>query len=121
MREKIKIQDIEMLTESIMGAMAYYIKAILTNNGNSNAEALCDKFMEKYKRLVQEHENEDIYELLRYYRAITEFKPALSTILKPGKEFDMCCDIAITNFNTPLDRVRKQLKEGKLPPKKEDQ
>ncbi|MHA1670267.1 MAG: ethanolamine ammonia-lyase reactivating factor EutA [Promethearchaeota archaeon] len=118
MGKKIKIQDIEMPTDSMMWSMAFYIKTILTKNGNANAEALSDKFMEEYKRLVQEHENEDVYDLLRYYRLITEFKPALSTILKPGKEFDMCCDIVISSFNTPLDRVRKQVKEGKLPSKK---
>jgi len=118
MGKKIKIQDIEMPTDSIMHAMAYYIKSILTNYGNTKAESLSEKFMEEYKRRVQEHENEDVYELLRYYRAITEFKPALSTILKPGKEFDMCCDIVIESFNTPLNRVRRQIKEGKLPQKK---
>ena len=74
-----------------------------------------DEFLQQYEKLLQEHENEDIYDLHRYYRLITEFKPALSTILKPGKVFDMCCDSVIPTFNVPLDRIRKQVKENRLP------
>ncbi len=118
MGKKIKIQDIEMPTESFMMSTVYYIQRILTQNGNPDAEELLGKFMIEYKKLLRKHKKEDIYDLLRYYRLITEFKPALSTILKPGKEFDMCCDLVIPMFNVALDRVRAQLKEGKLPPKK---
>ena len=116
--KKISIQDIEINIDSQMWAIVYYIKTILTKNANPNAERLGDKFTQNYEKLLQEHENEDIYDLLRYYRLITAFKPALSTILKPGKEFDMCCDAVIPSFNVPLDRIRKQVKENKLPRKK---
>lgn len=118
MGKKIRIQDIEINVDSQKGAMVYYIKTILASNGNPNAERLGDEFLQQYEKLLQEHENEDIYDLLRYYRLITEFKPALSTILKPGKEFDMCCDAVIPIFNVPLDRIRTQVKENKIPPKK---
>ena len=118
MRKKIRIQDIEINIDSQMSAIGYYIKTILVANANPNAESLGDEFLHQYKKLLQEHEDEDIYDLLRYYRLITEFKPALSTILKPGKEFDMCCDAVIQSFNIPLDRIRSQVKENKLPPKK---
>ncbi len=118
MRKKIRIQDIEINIESQMVAIVFYVKRILAVNANPNAESLGDEFLLQYKKLLQEHENEDIYDLLRYYRLIMEFKPALSTILKPGKEFDMCCDAVIPSFNVPLDRIRRQVKENKLPPKK---
>jgi len=118
MGKKIRIQDIEINVDSQMSAVGYYIKRILTVNANPNAESLGDEFLHQYKKLLQVHEDEDIYDLLRYYRLITEFKPALSTILKPGKEFDMCCDAVIQPFNVPLDRIRSQVKENKLPPKK---
>lgn len=118
MIKKIRIQDIEINIDSQMTAVVYYIKRILAVNANPNAESLGDEFLHQYKKLLQEHENEDIYDLLRYYRLIMEFKPALSTILKPGKEFDMCCDAVIPSFNVPLDRIRNQVKENKLPPKK---
>ena len=118
MTKKIRIQDIEINIDSQMWAIVFYIKTILTKNANPNAESLGDKFAQNYEKLLQEHENEDIYDLLRYYRLITVFKTALSTILKPGKEFDMCCDAVIPSFNVPLDRIRNQVKENKLPPKK---
>lgn len=112
------IKDIEINIDSHKWAIVYYIKTILASNANPNAESLGNLFLQQYEKLLQEHENEDIYDLLRYYRLITEFKPALSTILKPGKEFDMCCDAVIQSFNVPLDRIRSQVKENKLPPKK---
>jgi ethanolamine utilization protein EutA len=118
MGKKIGIQDIEINVDSQKWAQVYYIKAILEANANPNAESLADEFMQQYERLLKEHENEDIYDLYRYYRLITEFKPALSTILKPGKDFDMICDTAVVNFNVPLDRIRKQVKQNKLTPKK---
>ncbi|MHA1242466.1 MAG: ethanolamine ammonia-lyase reactivating factor EutA, partial [Promethearchaeota archaeon] len=113
-----RIQDIEINIDSHKLAIVYYIKTILASNANPNAESLGNQFLQQYEKLLQEHENEDIYDLLRYYRLITEFKPALSTILKPGKEFDMCCDAVIPPFNVPLNRIRSQVKENKLPPKK---
>ena len=118
MIKKNRIQDIEINIDSQKLAIVYYIKMILASNTNPNAESLADQFLHQYEKLLQEHENEDVYDLLRYYRLITEFKPALSTILKPGKEFDMCCDAVIPPFNVPLNRIRSQVKENKLPPKK---
>jgi ethanolamine utilization protein EutA len=118
MGKKIKLQDIEINADSYKFVQEYYIKAILKTNANPNAESLGKKFMEEYEKLLKEHENEDIYDLHRFYRLITEFKPALSTILKPGKEFDMICDTAVTYFNVPLERIRRQLKENKPLPKK---
>ncbi len=118
MVKKIKIEDIEINADSYVLAQVYYIKRILEANTNPNAESLGDKFMQQYEKLLKEHENEDIYDLYRYYRLITEFKPALSTILKSGKKFDMICDTAVVNFNVPLERIRRQIKENKLTPKR---
>ena len=112
----VKVQDIEINVESHKQAQGFYVKFILEKNGNPEAESLGDKFMQQYEKLLKEHEEEDLYDLHRYYRLITEFKPTLLTILKPGKEFDMICDNAITNFNVPLQRIRKQIEENRLTP-----
>jgi len=116
--KKIQIQDIEINVDTHLWATVYYIKTILTQLQNPNAESLGDQFAQNYERLLHEHDSEDIYDLHRFYRLITEFKPALSTILNPGKVFDMCCDAVIQGFNVPLDRIRKQVKENKPPPRK---
>jgi ethanolamine utilization protein EutA len=112
----VKIQDIQINIDSQKQAQGYYVKVILETNGNPEAESLGEKFMQHYEKLLKEHEEEDIYDLHRYYRLITEFKPALLTILKPGKEFDMICDMAVKSFNGPLDRIRRQIKENRLTP-----
>ena len=112
----VKIQDIEINIESQKQAQAYYIKFILEKNGNPEAESLGEKFMQQYEKLLKEYKEVDIYDLHRYYRLIIEFKPALLTILKPGKEFDMICDLAVKNFNGPLDRIKKQIKENRFTP-----
>ncbi len=112
----VKIQDIQINIDSQKLAQGYYVKYILETNGNTEAESLGEKFMQQYEKLLKKHEEEDIYDLHRYYRLITEFKPALLMILKPGKEFDMICDVAVKNFNVALDRIRKQIKQNKLTP-----
>jgi ethanolamine utilization protein EutA len=112
----VKIQDIQINIDSQKQAQGYYVKFILETNGNPEAESLGEKFMQQYEKLLKEHAEEDIYDLHRYYRLITEFKPALLTILKSGKEFDMICDMAVKSFNGPLDRIRKQIKENRLTP-----
>ena len=45
-------------------------------------------------------------------------KPALNTILKPGKEYDELCDAMVSNFNVTLDRVRRQVNDKKAKKKK---
>ncbi len=112
----VKIEDIQINIDSQKQAQGYYVKVILETNGNPEAESLGEKFMQQYEKLLKEHEEEDIYDLHRYYRLIIEFKPALLTILKPGKEFDMICDMAVKSFNGPLDRIRKQIEENRLTP-----
>ena len=112
----VKIEDIQINIDSQKQAQGYYVKVILETNGNPEAESLGEKFMQHYDKLLKEHEEEDIYDLHRYYRLITEFKPALLTILKPGKDFDMICDMAVKSFNGPLDRIRKQIEENRLTP-----
>jgi ethanolamine utilization protein EutA len=112
----VKMQDIEINVESHKQAQGFYVKFILEKNGNPEAESLGDKFMQQYEKLLKEHEEEDLYDIQRYYRLIAEFKPTLLTILKPGKVFDMICDNAITNFNVPLERIRKQIEENRLNP-----
>ena len=114
----VNIQEIKIDVDSQKLSQSFYIKSILEANGNPDAESLADKFMQQYEKLIIEHEGEDIYDLHRYYRLISEFKPALSSILKPGKVFDLICDTAVSNFNVPLDRIRNQVKENKLTPKR---
>jgi ethanolamine utilization protein EutA len=46
------------------------------------------------------------------------YKPALNTILNPGKEYDEICDMMISSFNVVLDRVRRQVNDKNTKKKK---
>jgi ethanolamine utilization protein EutA len=49
---KKKLQDIEVETETQKWAIGYYIKRILAENGNPDAESLGDEFLLIYEKLL---------------------------------------------------------------------
>ena len=106
-----RIATIEIKMESQKSTLEFYLKYILEKNGHQDSEELVKKFIKEHERLLNEHEKEDITELSRFYRHIMMFKPALNTILKPGKEYDELCDAMVFNFNVVIDRVRKQVND----------
>ncbi|MHA2288100.1 MAG: ethanolamine ammonia-lyase reactivating factor EutA [Promethearchaeota archaeon] len=108
---KERIANIEINAESQKMALEYYLKFILEKNTHQDSEDLLNEFMREHEKLVKKHENEDTTDLSRFYRHIMAVKPALNTILKPGKEHDEICDIMVLNFNVILDRVRKQVND----------
>ncbi|NVM19161.1 MAG: ethanolamine ammonia-lyase reactivating factor EutA [Candidatus Lokiarchaeota archaeon] len=108
-----RIASIEINMESQKSSLEYYLKFILEKNGHQDSEELVKKFNEEHEKLLKKHEKEDFTELSLFYRHVMMFKPALNTILKPGKEYDELCDTMVTAFNVVLDRVRKQVNDRK--------
>lgn len=108
-----RIANIDINMESQKNSLKYYIKFILEKNGHQNAEELVNKFINEHNKLTSKHEKEDLTALSRFYRHIMMFKPALNTILKPGKEYDEFCDAMVMTFNVVLDRVRRQVNDKK--------
>jgi ethanolamine utilization protein EutA len=106
--------NIEASKESAIGFVKVYLQKIMP----SEAESLSNNFTQIYEKALLQHEKEDQNDLARFYHLIIEFKPALTAILKPGKEFDNICDYIAQQFNLTLDRVRRQINEGK-PQKKQ--
>ena len=96
-------------------SMTTIVKMTLQKTHPENYAELVDVFTAQYDALLKDHETEDTSELLRYYRLVMQFKPALATILKPGADFDNMCDYALLSFNVVLNRIRSQLKEDKVP------
>ncbi|MBY9013922.1 MAG: hypothetical protein KGD70_16245 [Candidatus Lokiarchaeota archaeon] len=108
--KKKRIADFKIPSiDSSKWAIIETLKMIFTKNSPKDAESLVESFSKKYEILLQEYEQEDKTDLARFYRLIMEFKPALASILKPGKEFDDMCDIAVQQFNVVLNRIRRQL------------
>ncbi|GAG76929.1 unnamed protein product, partial [marine sediment metagenome] len=110
---KKRIVDFVIKVDSTKWAIIETLKMIFMKNSPKDAESLVESFSNKYEILLQEHEQEDKTDLSRYYRLIMEFKPALASIMKPGKEFDDICDIAVNQFNVVLNRIRRQINDKK--------
>ena len=107
----MKISEIEINIDSSLWALIGMTKYSLTQMQYPDVDKLIDTFTQQYKDLLQEHEQEDHTDLARYYRLISAFKPALASILKLGPEYDQLCDIAISQFNVVLDRIRREVNE----------
>jgi len=116
MEEKNKnkrIVDFKIKVDATKWGIIQTLKMIFMKNSPKDAENLGESFSKKYEDLLQEHEKEDKTDLSRYYRLIIEFKPALASVINPGKEFDEICDIAVNQFNVPLNRIRRQINDEK--------
>jgi hypothetical protein len=106
-----RIANIEISMESQKDNLEFFVKFILEKNGRQDSEELGNKFIQEHNKLLKNYEKEDVTDLSRYYRHIMMVKPALNTILKPGKEYDQICDALIGTYNTILDRIRRQIND----------
>ncbi len=106
---EFKIPSIDSLKWGIIQTIKVYLMKISPNE----AETLVETFTKKYESLLQAHDQEYKTDLSRFYRLVMEFKPALASVMQPGKEFDEICDIAVMQFNVTLDRIRRQINEEK--------
>ena len=111
--KKKRIEGFKVKIDASKWAIIETLKMIFMKNSPKDAESLVESFTKKYEILLQEHEQEDKTDISRYYRLIMEFKPALAFIVKPGKEFDNICDMAINQFNVPLNRIRREINDKK--------
>ncbi len=107
----MKISDIEIKLDTQKWAIIETVKFALFSKQYQNVEELGEKLMQHYEKLLQKYKHEDDTDVKQFYRLITEFKPALTSILKIGEDYDQICDISIGQFNTVLDRIRKQVNE----------
>lgn len=112
------LEGIKIGVDSQKMAILFTLERVLNVNHPDDYEELREKFSNNYDALLQAHAEEDTTDLARFYRLIMSFKPALSSILKPGQEFDEICNYAIQAFNVVLNRVRGQVKENRLAKKK---
>jgi len=111
MDNKERIANIEISMESQKDTLEFFVKFILEKNGRQDSEELGNRFMQEHDNLLKNYEKEDMTDLSRYYRHIMMVKSALNTILKPGKEYDQICDTLVGNYNTTLDRIRRQIND----------
>ncbi|MBY9001032.1 MAG: ethanolamine ammonia-lyase reactivating factor EutA [Candidatus Heimdallarchaeota archaeon] len=89
------------------------VNAFFDKYYNEDSEKMMDTFAQHYDKLLQQHEKEDITGLSRLNRLISEFKPALSSVLQPGEEFNGLCEAVSQIFNVILEGVKLQM-ENKI-------
>ncbi|NHI94890.1 MAG: hypothetical protein EAX96_20545 [Candidatus Lokiarchaeota archaeon] len=109
-----RIANYNFQLESLKQTLIYYLKYLLETNDRKDSEDLMKKFNQTYEKLLKEQTREDDNKLTEFYRYLTNLKPALNTILEPGKLYDSICDTWVFNFNIILDRVRRQLNDKKF-------
>ena len=111
MDENERIANIEINIENQKSSLEFYIKYTLENSGHQDSEELGSKFMQEHGKLLKNYESEDKTDLARFYRHIMMVKPALNTILNPGKEYDGLCNVLLQAFNVVLDRVKRTVND----------
>ena len=111
MNKEERIANIEIGLESQKNGMSFFIQYILDKYQYQGTEELVKNFMIEFEKLLKAYEEEDTTELAQFYRVIMMVKPALNTVLKPGKEYDDICDALMGNFNLVLDRIREQVND----------
>jgi len=97
--------DIETQRWYIVGT----VHAFLDKYNKENSEELKDIFENKYNELIKQHEKEDTTDIQRFYRLISEFKPALEVIMEPGQIFDNMCDRMVEMFDLTLAGIQRKL------------
>ncbi len=84
------------------------VHAFLDRYNKEEEEELKKKFDTKFNELLKLHEEEDITELLKFYRLISEFRPALETIMESGQIFENVCDRMADMFDITLAGIQRQ-------------
>lgn len=84
------------------------VSAFLDKYNKENAKELRETFSKKYDTLIKEHEEKDTTELSRYYRLVSEFKPALESIMETGQIYENLCDRMAEMFDVTLAGIQRQ-------------
>lgn len=108
-----KENDIKINVESVKSATIWIVNVFFKKYHTEDEPEMMDSFSQKYDSLLQQYEQEDITDLSRLYRLISEFKPALASVIQPGIEFDGMCGAMIDMFDITLAGVKRRM-ENKI-------
>ncbi|MHA1347532.1 MAG: ethanolamine ammonia-lyase reactivating factor EutA [Candidatus Heimdallarchaeaceae archaeon] len=108
-----KEKDIKINLESVKSATIWMVNVFFKKYHTEDEPDMMDSFSQKYDSLLQQHEQEDFSDLSRLYRLISEFKPALASVLQPGAEFEGMCNVMADMFDVTLAGIKRRL-ENKI-------
>jgi len=112
-------RDVKIDVENVKWATVGMVNAFFEKFHTEDAPDMRDSFSQKYYSLLQQHEQKNATDLSRLYHLITEFKPALASVIQPGVEFNDMCDVMVDMFDITLAGVKRQM-ENKIRRPKED-
>ncbi|MHA2000222.1 MAG: ethanolamine ammonia-lyase reactivating factor EutA [Promethearchaeota archaeon] len=96
---------------SLKSYTSYYLHIFAQDKPDLDAEKFISEFQQNYDKLIDEIIQEGDSDLTRFFKAISQFKPALGTVLSPGQDFDSVCDMVVSSFNVTLKRIREQIND----------
>jgi ethanolamine utilization protein EutA len=96
--------DISRLKWRIIETVSDFFK----ENLGEKASYFEERFVRQYELLLEQHVAEDTVEISKLQNLIKEFKPALSSVLQTGKDFDRLMWKVSTILNAALSGAEKQ-------------
>jgi len=112
-------KEVKIDIEQQKWAIIVMVNMFFTKYHAEDSEDLNSKFSQKYEELLKQHEQEDVTNLSRFYRLVSEFKSALESVLEPGVVLDNLCDSMVVMFDITLAGVKRQM-ENKIRRPRED-
>ncbi len=104
-------EEVQLDIESLKLEISEIVSKFFEKDTRKESITLKDSFISIYYSNLNKYEEEDTNDYLKLRRLITEFKPALSSVLKSGEEFDDLCESVIPFFNVMLDSAKQQIME----------
>jgi len=101
--------EVQLDIESVKSGISGIVSKFFEKSINKDTAQLKDSFISKYNSILEKYKEEDTNDYLKLRRLITEFKPALSSVLQLGEEFDGLCESVIPFFNVMLDSAKQQI------------
>jgi ethanolamine utilization protein EutA len=101
--------EVQLDIESVRYGISAIVAKFFEKSPSKETTTLKDSFISSYYSTLDKYEEEDTNDYLKLRRLITEFKPALSSVVPPGEELDGLCESVIPLFNVMLDSAKRQI------------
>ncbi|MFW9923966.1 MAG: hypothetical protein ACFFDW_11840, partial [Candidatus Thorarchaeota archaeon] len=109
MSDYTNISKVKLNIDNIKSGILFIVHTSLEMKFKDEAKKLIADFLSEYNKLIEENSEEDFCDYLKLLRMIKEFKPALSTAIKSGSEFDTICEVVSTSFDVYLASAKRQM------------
>ncbi|MHA1928425.1 MAG: hypothetical protein ACTSV2_07585, partial [Candidatus Thorarchaeota archaeon] len=107
-----------MMTEADASRLKWcIIEAVSEFFESHNSEAAADlieSFTRQYDALLQQNDTDDIDEISKFHHLIQEFKPAISSVVQPGEDFDRLLGLVSPILNSAISKAEHKKMKSSL-------